>query len=51
MAIPRRLADAMSTTWYDPVATLAYLAGITENVRLMSHVAIVGLRHPLATAK
>ncbi|MFB7996621.1 TIGR03619 family F420-dependent LLM class oxidoreductase [Streptomyces sp. NPDC056002] len=51
VAIPRRLADAMSTTWYDPVATLAYLAGITENVRLMSHVAIVGLRHPLATAK
>lgn len=51
VAIPRRLADAMSTTWYDPVATLAYLAGITRNVRLMSHVAIVGLRHPLATAK
>jgi len=51
VAIPRRLADAMSTTWYDPVATLAYLAGITERVRLLSHVAVVGLRHPLATAK
>ncbi|MFI5663990.1 LLM class F420-dependent oxidoreductase [Streptomyces sp. NPDC051684] len=51
VAIPRRLADAMSTTWYDPVATLAYLAGITERVRLLSHVAIVGLRHPLVTAK
>ncbi|MEU6660594.1 LLM class F420-dependent oxidoreductase [Streptomyces sp. NPDC046821] len=51
VGIPRRLADAMSTTWYDPVATLSYLAGITENVRLMSHVAIVGLRQPLATAK
>ncbi|MFD4631265.1 LLM class F420-dependent oxidoreductase [Streptomyces sp. NPDC058284] len=51
VAIPRRLADAMSTTWYDPVATLAYLAAVTENVRLMSHVAIVGLRHPLLTAK
>ncbi|MFF2505103.1 LLM class F420-dependent oxidoreductase [Streptomyces sp. NPDC058067] len=51
VGIPRRLADAMSTTWYDPVATLSYLAGITKNVRLMSHVAIVGLRHPLATAK
>ncbi|WP_425832474.1 LLM class F420-dependent oxidoreductase [Streptomyces fractus] len=51
VAIPRRLADAMSTTWYDPVATLAYLAGVTERVRLLSHVAIVGLRHPLAAAK
>ncbi|WP_369218429.1 LLM class flavin-dependent oxidoreductase, partial [Streptomyces flavofungini] len=51
VAIPHHLAAAMSTVWYDPVATLAYLAGITTNVRLMSHVAIVGLRHPLATAK
>ncbi|MET8680112.1 LLM class F420-dependent oxidoreductase [Streptomyces sp. NPDC004647] len=51
IAIPRRLAAAMGTTWYDPVATLAYLAGITERVRLLSHVAVVGLRHPLTTAK
>lgn len=51
VAIPRRLADAMSTTWYDPVATLAHLAAVTERVRLLSHVAIVGLRHPLVSAK
>ncbi|WP_405687001.1 TIGR03619 family F420-dependent LLM class oxidoreductase [Streptomyces sp. NBC_00057] len=51
VAIPRRLAGVMSTVWYDPVATLAFLAGITERVLLMSHVAVVGLRHPLATAK
>ncbi|MFC7264045.1 LLM class F420-dependent oxidoreductase [Streptomyces lutosisoli] len=51
VAIPRRLAGAMSTIWYDPVATLSYLAGVTERVRLLSHVAIVGLRHPLVTAK
>lgn len=51
VAIPRRLASAMSTVWYDPVATLAYLAGVTERVRLLSHVAVVGLRHPLLTAK
>ncbi|MEW1690271.1 LLM class F420-dependent oxidoreductase [Streptomyces sp. NPDC091265] len=51
VAIPRRLAEAMSTVWYDPVATLAFLAGVTERVLLMSHVAVVGLRHPLATAK
>lgn len=51
VAVPRRLAGAMSTVWYDPVATLAFLAGITERVLLMSHVAVVGLRHPLATAK
>ncbi|MER5444596.1 TIGR03619 family F420-dependent LLM class oxidoreductase [Streptomyces sp. NPDC002764] len=51
VAIPRRLAPAMSTVWYDPVATLAFLAAATERVRLLSHVAIVGLRHPLLTAK
>ena len=51
VAIPRRLAEAMSTVWYDPVATLGFLAGVTERVRLLSHVAVVGLRHPLLTAK
>ncbi|MFE2064905.1 LLM class F420-dependent oxidoreductase [Streptomyces sp. NPDC059467] len=51
VAIPRRLAPAMSTVWYDPVATLAHLAAVTERVRLLSHVAIVGLRHPLLSAK
>ncbi|MEV0638713.1 TIGR03619 family F420-dependent LLM class oxidoreductase [Streptomyces sp. NPDC050619] len=51
VAIPRRLATAMSTVWYDPVATLAFLAAATERVRLLSHVAVVGLRHPLLTAK
>ncbi|WP_406059226.1 LLM class F420-dependent oxidoreductase [Streptomyces sp. NBC_01077] len=51
VAIPRRLAEAMSTVWYDPVATLSFLAAATERVRLLSHVAVVGLRHPLVTAK
>ncbi|GHH07217.1 TIGR03619 family F420-dependent LLM class oxidoreductase [Streptomyces lanatus] len=51
VAIPRRLASAMSTVWYDPVATLAFLAAATQRVRLLSHVAVVGLRHPLLTSK
>ncbi|TQJ53778.1 LLM class F420-dependent oxidoreductase [Streptomyces sp. NBC_00080] len=51
VAIPHRLAEAMSTVWYDPVATLAHLAAVTDRVRLLAHVAVVGLRHPLLTAK
>ncbi|MFJ3586253.1 LLM class F420-dependent oxidoreductase [Streptomyces sp. NPDC090127] len=51
VAIPRRLAGPMSTVWYDPVATLSFLAAATERVRLLSHVAVVGLRHPLVSAK
>lgn len=50
-AIPRRLAGAMSTTWYDTIATLGWLAGITNRIRLMSHVYIAAQRHPLRAAK
>jgi probable F420-dependent oxidoreductase len=49
--IPRRLADTMGTTWYDTVATLGWLAGITKRTRLLSHVYVAALRHPLRAAK
>src|SRR5437762_3526300 len=51
IAIPERMAEAMSTTWYDTVATLAMLAGVTERVRLLAHVAVLAFRHPLQSAK
>jgi probable F420-dependent oxidoreductase len=51
VAIPERLAGAMGATWYDPVSTLGWLAGITTRTRLMSHVAVLPLRHPLLSAK
>jgi probable F420-dependent oxidoreductase len=51
VAIPRARADAMSTTWYDTVATLGWLAALTEHVRLLSHVYVAAYRHPLQTAK
>ncbi len=41
----------MSYTWYEPVATLSYLAGITKNARLMTNVYVAAYRHPLLTAK
>jgi probable F420-dependent oxidoreductase len=44
-------ARHMTTTWYDPVATLAYLAAATTSVRLLSVVWIAAYRHPLLTAK
>ena len=49
--IPERLAGAMSTTWYDTVATLGWLAGVTTEIRLLSHIYVVALRHPLRAAK
>jgi probable F420-dependent oxidoreductase len=51
IAIPSDKAEAMSTTWWDTVATLSYLAAVTERVRLLSHVYVLPYRHPLAVAK
>ena len=49
--IPYRLAGAMGTTWYDTVATLGWLAGITTDIHLLSHIYVIALRHPLRAAK
>lgn len=52
IAIPDNdYAANMTTTWYDTVATLSYLAAHTETTRLLSVVLIAAYRHPLATAK
>jgi probable F420-dependent oxidoreductase len=51
VAVPRDLAPIMSTVWYDPVATLGYLAAATSRIRLMSYVAVLPYHHPLAAAK
>ncbi|MFZ0173433.1 MAG: TIGR03619 family F420-dependent LLM class oxidoreductase [Acidimicrobiales bacterium] len=51
VAVPRQLADRMSTVWYDPVATLGWLAGITARLRLLSQIYVLPYRHPLQTAK
>ncbi len=51
VAIPKARADALTTTWYDCVATLAYLAGLTHRIRLLSHVYVLPYRHPLLVAK
>ena len=51
VAIPRANAQSMNTTWYDTVATLGWLAAVTNNVRLLSHVYVPAYRHPLQTAK
>ena len=51
VAIPRAKAEAMSTTWYDPIATLGFVAAATERVRLLSYVYVLPYRHPLAAAK
>jgi probable F420-dependent oxidoreductase len=41
----------MSTTWFNPVATLGWIAGQTRRARLMTNVYVAAYRHPLDTAK
>jgi probable F420-dependent oxidoreductase len=37
--------------FWDPVATFGYLAAVTERIRFVTYVLILGLHHPLAIAK
>lgn len=50
-AIPADKVEAMSPEWWDTIATLSWLAGLTERTRLLSHVFVPAYRHPLAVAK
>jgi hypothetical protein len=49
VAIPREPAEMMSTQWFDPIATLAYL-GAHGARRLFTNVFVAAYQHPLATA-
>lgn len=51
VAIPTAFAPAMSTTWFNPVATLGFLAAHTQRTRLLTNIYVAPLRHPLDTAK
>jgi probable F420-dependent oxidoreductase len=44
-------APTMGATWYEPAATLGFVAGATEQIGLLVHVAVLPYRHPLVTAK
>jgi probable F420-dependent oxidoreductase len=41
----------MGETWYEPSATLGFVAGATERIGLLTHVLVLPYRHPLITAK
>ena len=49
--VPASRADAMGATWYDAGSTLAFVAGATTRIALLSHVLVLPYRHPLVVAK
>jgi len=51
VAIPDDLAPRMSAVWWDTIATLGWLAGLTTQTRLLSSVFNLTYRHPLVSAK
>lgn len=51
VAIPADDADGRGATYWDPLATLSFLAAHTERIRLVTSVLVLGYHHPLAIAK
>ena len=51
VAIPTAAVATRGTRYYDPLATLGFVAGITRRIRLVAHVLVLGYHHPLEIAK
>lgn len=51
VAIPTADATRRGAVYWDPLATLGYLAAFTARIRLATSVLVLGYHHPLAIAK
>jgi len=51
VAVPVDVEARRGHRYFDPLATLSWLAAATEHIRLASHVIVLGLHHPLEVVK
>ena len=51
VAVPVAAVARRGSAYWDPLATLAFLAARTTAIRLATHVLVLGYHHPLAIAK
>lgn len=51
VGVPAAAAAVRGATYWDPLATLSYLAAHTRRIRLATSVLVLGYHHPLALAK
>jgi probable F420-dependent oxidoreductase len=51
IAVPAAVAEQRGGTYWDPLATLSFLAARTSSVRLATQVLVLGYHHPLEIAK
>jgi probable F420-dependent oxidoreductase len=51
IGIPSEVAQARGGRYYEPAATLGFVAALTRRIRLLTHVIVLPYHHPLAVAK
>ena len=51
VVIPRKAVPAMGDHWYEPATSLAFVAGFTQRLRLLSHVIVLPYHSPFDIAK
>jgi probable F420-dependent oxidoreductase len=51
VAVTLEVAETRGGRYWDPVATLGYLAAVTDRIRLASSVVVLGYHHPLSVVK
>lgn len=51
VAVPEEIAEQRGATYWDPLATLGYLAARTQQINLATQVLVLGYHHPLEIAK
>ncbi|MDG1957789.1 MAG: TIGR03619 family F420-dependent LLM class oxidoreductase [Candidatus Binatia bacterium] len=51
VAMPTAAVGTRGARYYDPLATLGYLAALTSEIRLLPHVVVLPYAHPMAVAK
>jgi probable F420-dependent oxidoreductase len=49
--VPDSEAGRRGSVYWDPLATLAWIAALTERIRLATNVVVLGYHHPVALAK
>ena len=51
VVVPTDVAGERGSRYWDPLATLGYLAAVTSRIRLATNVVVLGYHHPLEIAK
>jgi len=51
VVVPARAVPSMGATWYEPATTLAFAAGVTQRIGLLTHVLVLPYHNPIEVAK